>query len=277
LAINNIDENNRARDRLVGQLRAGRLIGCTGAGLSWWAGYPLWKDVVSRLAGEVKRRRPGEINVEAVLQHYDKDLLLCAQRLGNDLPAPAFAEFIRTEFGPKAQTPHDILLRTAALPLRHVLTLNFDTSYETAVKAIRQTCGTISPNERGALAIFLRDMHEPEYPRHAVHLHGKFDDPIEQIALTDAGYDSFYRGNPLFENFVWTMSAKRLVFLGFGFSDTQFTGLLNRYARDVRGTGPNHFGLIPLRPELDDNGQRAILGEKYLVDPGVVPWAETNS
>jgi len=67
-----------------------------------------------------------------VLQNYREDLLLCAQALGNDLGEPAFTEFIRAEFGPIGRAPHDVLLRIAGFPLRHILTLKFDTSYEDA-------------------------------------------------------------------------------------------------------------------------------------------------
>jgi hypothetical protein len=62
LPIQNIDENNSARGRLIAQLRTGRLIGCTGAGVSIWAGYRSWPGVIDRLAAEVERRRNGEVN-----------------------------------------------------------------------------------------------------------------------------------------------------------------------------------------------------------------------
>jgi hypothetical protein len=65
------------------------------------------------------------------------------------------------------------------------------------------------------MARFLRDMDDPAYPKHAVHLHGKYDDPIEKIVLTETGYMELYRNNALFKNFVWTMAAtKHLLFLG---------------------------------------------------------------
>ena len=218
LAINNIDENNRARDRLIEQLRTDRLIGCTGAGLSVWAGYHCWRDVIARLAAEVERRRPGEVNAQTVLQNYAGDLLWCAQRLGNDLGEAAFTEFVRTEFGPLPVAPHEVLLRIAALPLRHVLTLNFDTSYEAVHPSIRETCQTVSSSEKKALARFLRDMDDPGGVRQVVHLHGKYDDPIRRMALTEDGYTSLYHDDPFFKNFVWAMATKRLFFVGFGFT-----------------------------------------------------------
>lgn len=92
----------------------------------------------------------------------------CAQRLGNDLGEPYFTEFIRAEFGPTGSPIHDVLLRIAALPLRHSLTLNFDLSYEEAHSRRGTTCQTITSCDRRAMARFLLEMDDPTYPRHAV-------------------------------------------------------------------------------------------------------------
>jgi hypothetical protein len=267
LAINNIDENNSARGRLIAQLRTGRLIGCTGAGVSIWAGYRSWLGVIDRLAAEVERRRNGEVNARLIVQNHGGDLLFCAQRLGNELDGPDFAEFIRTEFGATGAGVHDVLLRIAGLPLRHALTLNFDTSFEAAHGPVGSACGTITACERPALAGFLRDMDNPAYLKQAVHLHGKFDDPVQQIALTENGYAALYRDNALFQNFVWCMAARRLFFLGFGFTDTDFTNILRDCARDVRGNGLNHFALVGVRPEENDTEIRTRLNQRYLLDP----------
>jgi len=267
LAINNIDENNRARDRLIAQLRTGRLIGCTGAGVSIWAGYRSWRGVIDRLAAEVELRRNGEVNAQLIVQNHGGDLLFCAQQLGSELDEQVFAEFIRTEFGATGAGVHEVLLRIAAFPLRHALTLNFDTSYEAAHLRIGSACRTITACDRLALARFLRDMDDPGYPKHAVHVHGKFDDPVQQIALTETGYTALYRGNALFQNFVWSMAAKRLFFLGFGFTDTDFTNILRDCARDVRGNGLIHFALVGVRPEDNDNEIRTRLNNRFLLDP----------
>jgi len=268
LPINNVDENNRARDRLLAQLRTRRLVGCIGAGVSVWAGYRTWQGVINRLAAEVDVRRRGEVNTALVIQNHAADLLLCARRLGNDLGELAFTDFIRAEFGPTGAPVHDVLLWIAALPLQHSLTLNFDLSYEEAHLRIRSTCETITSCDRRAMARFLRDMDNPDYPKHAVHLHGKYDDPIGQIALTETGYMRLYRNNDLFKNFVWSISAtRRLLFLGFGFTDTDFTNILRDCARDVHENGLNHFALVGLRPEENDEQFRTLWNDRYLLDP----------
>lgn len=264
MPINNIEENNSARDRLIVQLRTGRLMGCTGAGLSIWAGYRSWQGVIERLAEEVERRRNGEIVTRQVMQNYGHDNLLCAKRLGSDLGEPGFTEFVRAEFGPTGARVDDVLLRLAALPLRHMLTLNFDISYENALSSLGVRFQTITSSDRRALARFLRDMDDPNCLKHVVHLHGKFDDPVDQIALTDAGYGHLY--DDFFRKFVWSMATKRLFFLGFGFKDQHFVERLRDCAWEVQGNGLNHFALVGLRPEENDAPVRNVLNG-YLIDP----------
>jgi hypothetical protein len=268
LAINNIDENNRARERLISQLRTGRLIGCTGAGVSIWAGYQSWEGLIYRLAEEVDRRRPGEVNTQVVLENHRADLLLCARRLGSLLGEPYFTNFIRAEFDRETGPLHEVLLRISALPFRHVLTLNFEHSFENAHALRGVECPSITSCDRRAMARFLRDMDDPAFPKHVVHLHGKYDDPIERIALTETGYVELYSNNDFFKKFVWSMAAtRRLFFLGFGFTDPDFTRLLIECARQLDGANLSHFALVGLRDEDNDAPRRTLLNERYLVDP----------
>lgn len=263
MPIANVEENNRTRDRLIAQLRRGRLIGCTGAGVSVWAGYHPWRIVIQRLAAEVDRIRPGEVNTQLIVQNYASDLLLCAQRLGANLGQGSFSRFILAEFGPNGAPVHDVLLRIAGLPLRHVLTFNFDVSYQSALSLVGSECQTIASTNRRALAAFLREIDDPSYPRHVIHLHGKFDD---QVALTEDGYTALYR-DALFKNFVWTMASKRLFFMGFSFTDMDFTNIMRDCARDTRENGLSHFALVGLKPNENDNERRALFNERFLIDP----------
>jgi len=106
--------NLEARQQLVDLLRTGRLpIGVTGAGVSVWAGYPCWPDLITRLAQEVRRRTRDEVDTDLVIQN-NTDLLHCAQRLGTYLE-PDFARFIRAEFGDNGLVLHDVLFKRTYL------------------------------------------------------------------------------------------------------------------------------------------------------------------
>jgi hypothetical protein len=268
VAITNIEQNARARASLIEHLGTGRLIGCTGAGVSVWAGYRDWRGVIDRLAAEVERVRRGEVNVPLVV-HNNVDLLICAQRLGEYL-GPEFPQFIQSEFGPIGAPVNGVLYRVAALPLWHLLTLNFDSSIERAHVAIGLACNTVTSSDRPAMGRFLRDMNEPAYPKQAVHLHGIYTDRPEQMALTEPGYAALYRDS-FFRTFVWAMASKRLLFLGFGFNDTDFTGILRDCARDLRGNGLSHFAIVGVKPDKDDNQLRYMLNDRYLIEPLFYP------
>lgn len=183
--------------------------------MSIWAGYRSWRGVIDRLAAEVDLRRNGEINTQLIIRNHGGDLLFCAQQLGNELDGPDFSEFIRIEFGPTGAGVHDVLLRIAALPLRHAITLNFDTSYEAAHLPIGSACRTITVCDRAALARFLRDVDDPACPKHAVHVHGKFDDPVQEIALTETGYSKLYRERPSVQEFCLEYGGEAAAFPGF--------------------------------------------------------------
>jgi hypothetical protein len=116
MPIENLEENARARAALLRELRTGRLCGLTGAGLSVWAGYPVWPKQIERLADEVRRYTRNAVDADREL-HNNPDLLHCAKRLGTHL-GPHFGEFIRDQFGPAGTDPHDVIYKFASLPLR---------------------------------------------------------------------------------------------------------------------------------------------------------------
>src|SRR5882757_5072748 len=93
------DRNRRAMDQLLALLRTGQPYAMTGSGVSVWAGYRTWRQVIDRLAAAVAQRRGNEVNTDAIVRNH-QDLLFCAQFLGREISSDDFAEFIRQEFGP---------------------------------------------------------------------------------------------------------------------------------------------------------------------------------
>jgi hypothetical protein len=239
----------------------------TGAGVSVWAGYRTWKQVIDRLAAVVTERRDGEVNAEVIVRNHT-DLLFCARALGAELLPEQFTEFIRQEFGPNGKASPELLYRLVQMPFRHVLTLNFEQSFEEAHAALQLKCGTISCCSRPAIATFLALMDLATYPRQVVHLHGVYTDPNDTIALTENGYRHLYRDNRLFQQFLWLLAAtKRIVFFGFGFEDTDFLNSMRDAARDVYPNGTRHFAIMAISGADDDAPIRQRLSERYLVEP----------
>ncbi len=159
----------------------------TGAGLSAWAGYPLWRGALQRLADLVTAvTRDTRRGADLIAQNID--LLFCAQRLGQVLGEAEFSAFIAREFGPNGRVPPNVLLHFALLPLRHIVTLNFDLSCEEAHTAANVAFRSLSSSSNEALAGFFREMDYEACPKTIFHLHGQFNDPLATIALTEQGY-----------------------------------------------------------------------------------------
>jgi SIR2-like domain len=267
LALIDAARNRRALEELIALLREGQSYAMTGAGVSVWAGYRTWKQVIDRLAAVVADRRGAEVDAQMIVRNY-VDLLFCARALGRELSPEQFAEFIGQEFGPNGKPPHEVLFRLAQMPFRHVLTLNFEKSFEEAHAALGLQCGTLSCCSRPSIASFLASMDLAAYPRQVVHLHGLYSDPNDIIALTENGYRQLYRENQLFQQFLWLLSAtKRIVFFGFGFEDTDFLNAMRNAARDVYPNGTRHFAIMHLNPGEDDAPIRQRLNDRYLVEP----------
>jgi hypothetical protein len=259
--------NRRAMDQLLALLRTGQPYAMTGSGVSVWAGYRTWTQVIGRLAAAVAERRGAEVDAELIVRNH-QDLLFCAQALGRELSLEEFAEFVQQEFGPNGKRLHDLLYLLAQMPFKHILTLNFELSIERAHAGVELQCGTVSCCDRAAISRLLASMDSQEHPRQIVHLHGIYTDPIQTIALTEDAYRQLYHDNHLFKRFLWLLAAtKRMVFFGFGFGDTDFLNAMRDAARDVHENGNRHFAIVPIGRAEDDGPVRQRLNERYLVEP----------
>jgi hypothetical protein len=261
--------NRDARDALIAVLRTNRALGVTGAGVSAYAGYGTWWQVLHRLAEEVERHSRGVVPDADAIINANPDPLLCARELGRHLGDTRFQRFIRDEFQPKTSTPHDVLFRLANLPFAHYLTFNFDTSHERVHEQIQQACDSVTTASDAHLLEFLRNFDIPTYGRKSVHLHGLYSDPIDRIVLTNAGYARLYRNNNFFRQALWTLATSRpMVFLGYGFNDTTFNNVLAGAAWDLGDDqDPYHFAVIPVWPADDDVPKRNTYNGRYLVEP----------
>lgn len=261
------DRNRRAMEQLIALLRTGQSYAMTGSGVSVWAGYRTWRQVIDRLAAAVTQRRGNEVDTDAIVRNH-QDLLFCAQVLGRELSSEDFTEFVRQEFGPNGKPPHDLLYRLAQMPFKHILTLNFELSLERAHAEVGSECGTISCCDHGAVSRFVASTDPQEHPRQIVHLHGIYTDPIQTIVLTEDAFRQLYHENNLFKHFLWLLAAtKRMIFFGFGFGDKDFLDAMREAARDVRENGNRHFAIVSIKPAQEDGPIRQFLNERYLVEP----------
>jgi hypothetical protein len=269
----NAERNELARNRLVGALRHGNSSALVGAGVSVWAGYGSWSQVIEHLAGAVHAVLP-EVDTQRIIEN-NRNPLHCAKHLGAYL-GPGFAEFIQTEFGPNGKKPNDLLFRLCSLPFKHFLTLNFDYSLEQINGALGRAYHSLTTRNLPDLITFMRSHNGVDAARCVLHLHGTFADPPEYIALTNDGYARLYPDGTLFRKFVWWLTtSKCLVFLGFGFTDSDFLNAIRQAAWDLRDErDPMHFAIRGIRPDENDEAIRNELNDSYKIEPVFYELAE---
>ena len=269
----NAERNEGARNRLVAALRRGNSLALVGAGVSVWAGYGSWGQVIEHLADAVRAIRP-ELDTQAIIRN-NRNPLHCAQHLGQYL-GPAFADFLQREFGPNGKRPNDVLLRLCSLPLRHFLTLNFDYSLEQIHGMLGHAYQTVSTRNLSDLVKFMRCHEGVGTLRHVLHLHGTFTDPPADIALTDDGYRRLYPDGTLFRKFLWWLTtSKSLIFFGFGFTDSDFLNAVRQAAWDLKEQDePIHFAIRGIAREDNDEAIRNESIDSYRIEPIFYQLAE---
>jgi hypothetical protein len=269
----NTERNDGARNRLVDVLRRGNSLALVGAGVSVWAGYGSWGQVIEHLAAAVGGVRP-EVDTQAIIRN-NRNPLHCAQHLGQYL-GPAFAAFIQTEFGPNGKRSDAVLLRLCSLPFEHFLTLNFDYSLEQIHGILGRTYQTVSTRNLSDLVKFMRCHDGVAAHRHVLHLHGTFTDPPADLALTDDGYRRLYPDGTLFRKFLWWLTtSKSLIFLGFGFTDSDFLNAIRQAAWDLKEQDePIHFAIRGIAREDNDEAIRNDSIDTYKIEPVFYELAE---
>jgi hypothetical protein len=270
LPISRPELNEQAILRLVQSLRSRRMFSMTGAGLSSWAGYPVWSQLLAKLETRVVEVRDREVNVDVIRTRYEHSPLILAHKLGHEL-GNEFLPFLRAQFGAAGGgVLSPVLLQFASLPFQHHLTLNYDDSLERAHPNGLLTCGSVTAANREDLIEFLERSDDPEYGKKALHCHGLHSDPLEGLILTESGYADVYQDNPLLRSLYWSLlSTRRILFSGFGFTDKDFLHTVNAWKRDtrVREGHLRHFAIYGLGDGVNDEAERARLTGDYRIDP----------
>jgi hypothetical protein len=183
-----------------------------GAGLSSGAGLPDWKALVGRLADDLGIK-PGADYLDLAQWHREK---FGPERL---------ARVVRETFSaPSLPTLGHYLL--AALPVRQVITTNYDDLVERAlaaqkrypIKVVRQ--GDVAGTGRGGVYV--------------VKLHGDAAH-AEEVVLTRDDYEEFFHRRPAMALLLEGMLLNQtFFFVGYGLRDPNFRQVYHRIARMLR-------------------------------------------
>jgi hypothetical protein len=210
-----IEPENLALEDAVAQ---GECVLFAGAGLSRGAGLPDWSELLGRLAADLHLSQPERYDYLDLAQWY-------RERFGPQ----ALAEVVRGTFGypdppPRPTLAHYLLL---GLPVRHVLTTNYDGLLETSltalkkepVKIVKQEDVTLTGNPVGVSV---------------VKLHGDAAQ-AEEIVLSRDDYDEFFQRRPALAVLLEGLLLNRtFFFVGYSLRDPNFRQIYSRIARMLR-------------------------------------------
>jgi O-acetyl-ADP-ribose deacetylase (regulator of RNase III) len=199
---------------LEAALRAGECVLFVGAGLSSGAGLPDWNGLVRRLSEELGLRPGPRLDYLDLAQWY-------RERFG----PPALAEVIRQTFGgaPLPTLGHYLLM---SLPVRHVITTNYDGLLERALAALKRHPVKVVRQEDVA--------RTGQAGVYVVKLHGDASRP-EEVVVSRDDYDEFFQRRPamalLLEGLLLNQT---FFFVGYGLRDPNFRQVYHRIARMLR-------------------------------------------
>ena len=250
--------NRPVFEALVSILEAGKAIAFVGAGASAPM-YPLWGKFIELLADHAVAEGKAE---EKDAKRWKADTISTPQQRVNvilrKLGEPLYRNFLRTTFGPRENpdgrhytATHAALLR---LPFRAYVTTNYDPALEFARAELRpESLSTGTPTWEDDEEVYrwrTGDVFDDDCPM--LWIHGYWQRPAG-IVLNSGEYSQAYKPGIYHDTFKELWVRERLVFLGFGFNDPQFTFMVGEFLRDLGNANavPRHVAILGLPVEKD--------------------------
>ncbi len=183
----NDDLCNRAvYNSLLNELKSNRVIPVIGAGLSCWAGYPLW-------GGLLKDKAKGTKEEKDVYDLLDNNKFEeAAQKLSDFYKPNRFLRVLKTEFSPAK-------IDESKRPLFQKLLPNLfkgpfvTTNYDVCLERLLNAPHTVDPKDEYNEASI--NYHIQNHQHFLIKLHGTVADPTHLI-ITKESYNSAYGSDP---------------------------------------------------------------------------------
>lgn len=245
--VNNYLGNNAVYKELLDQLQRDRITPVIGAGLSVWAGYPLWKDLIKKISEETECEN--EVSNCLNREEYEKAASLLERvyrhrRLMNTLRAEFSPEKLDESKRPDFQK---LLPQLFKGPF---VTTNFDVSLERLLNAPF----VVNPQDPFSKDETLRKLNVHE--RFLVKLHGTVEDP-QKMVFTEESYDASYgkdkenpdKTKPLPQQLTTIFQSAPPLFLGCSLGSDRTCRVFEKCS------GATGFALLEM-PETDEEFQK---------------------
>ncbi len=204
-----------AHPALEQSLREGSCVLFAGAGLSSGAGLPTWAGLIERLGRDLGIEDAGRFDALDVAQWY-------RMQFGNDRLAAVLRETFEGAGAPTLA--HYLLL---SLPLRHVLTTNYDGLIERTLSALKRHPVPVIRQEDVART-------GGDAGVYVTKLHGDATAP-DEIVLARDDYDTFLERRPAMALLLeGLMLNQTFFFVGYSLRDPNFRTIFSRIARMLR-------------------------------------------
>jgi hypothetical protein len=247
-------------------LAQGDLTALTGAGVSAPT-FPTWMAMLSKWLNEAFQQGfIGAVEITEYKELLKNDPLELAEFLEQILTKPIFRARLAEIFRNKSAQATDCHRLISDLPIRGIVTLNYDNGHEIAYAAKGRNPNQGKAQDEATMVRWMQSEVFNDADRPILHFHGDISDP-NQMVLTSSDYDQFYsRELPdAFLRQLWT--THRLLVIGFGFSDPFLIKVAERTLRALP-TDTRHYALIGKdRGETVSPIQRKMFARKYRVIP----------
>lgn len=245
--------NRAIYERLKALLDDGSAIAFVGAGASYPL-YPLWKELIDRLAAEAVRRGLASVADSAYwLRNASTRPIQMVSLIRSKLGNPYYYPFLYETFKPPTDPGADAFTAAHAALMRArfkaCITTNFDPGLLEARRVLRPDIHDSSFTVWDKTSMVNRwssgDLFEERNTCPVLYAHGHFED-AENLVLDRDGYRRAYGQTPYRRLFEDLWYREHLVFVGFSFNDAVLTQIADEVlwqtARQGRRSSAPHSG-----------------------------------
>jgi len=201
---------------LQAELSSGRVTFFVGAGVSSSSALPTWAQLIERLAEESQANIQVADTPESLLKAAES----AKQFLGDRFPE-AFRKALgygKDQISPHPSFTHYLI---AGLPLRDVVTTNYDTLLEQAFKAIKLTAFTLNEPKDVANAPV------GSFHTNILKIHGDISHP-DNTVFSESDYQNYFTNKPAVSTLLRGLLLSRtFVFIGYSLRDPNLNVIID--------------------------------------------------